>query len=56
MLVDRLAEADRTITELRALVEALRAKLAVATATIDDLSAQIVVLKRDLELYTYGAR
>ena len=49
-LVNRLADADRTITELRALVEALRAELAVASATIDDLAAQIVVLQRDLEL------
>ena len=46
-LVDRLAEANRTITELRARIDALRAELAVATATIDDLSAQIVLLQRD---------
>ena len=40
-LVDRLAEANRTIAELRTLIEALRAEFAVATAKIDDLSAQI---------------
>ena len=50
MLVDRLAEADRTITELRALVDALRAELAVATAAIDVLSARVDALQRDLEL------
>ena len=50
VLTDRLAEAHRTITELRALVDALRAELAVATTTIDDISAQVAHLQRDVEL------
>ena len=49
VLADRLAEAGRTITELRALVDALRAELAVATAAIDVLSTQLDALQRDLE-------
>ena len=49
VLADRLAEAGRTITELRALVDALRAELAVATAAIDVLSTRLDALQRDLE-------
>ena len=49
-LADRLAETDRTIIELRALVEALRAELSVTTAKIEDLAAQVIALQRDLEL------
>ena len=50
VLADHLAEANRTITELRALIEALRAELAVATTKIDDLSVRIVALQRELQL------
>ena len=49
-LTARLAEAERTIGELRALVESLRTELAAATANIDTLSAQIEALRRQLEL------
>ena len=48
-LVVRLAEATRTIAELRALVEALRAQLEVADTKIAALSTQFLDLQRDLE-------
>ena len=48
-LAEHLAEADYTIIELRALMEALRAELAVATVKIDTLSAQIALLQLDLQ-------
>ena len=48
-LADRLAAADRTIAELHALVDALRAELTDATATIDELSARNEALERGLE-------
>ena len=48
-LVARLAKADHAIAELRTLVEALHAELAVTTAAIDDLAAQIAGLQRQLE-------
>lgn len=50
VLVDQLADANRTIAELRALLEALRAQLAVADTKIAALSAQILDLQRALEL------
>lgn len=50
VLVDRLADANRMIAELRALVEALRAQLAMTDTKIAALSAQILDLQRDLEL------
>ena len=50
VLVDRLAEANRTIVELRVLVKALRDELAMADARIAALSAQILDLQRDLEV------
>ena len=48
VLTDRLTEANRTITKLRVLVDALRAELAAATTTIDALSVQVADLQRDL--------
>ena len=50
VLVDRLTDANRTIAELRARIEALRAQLAVADTKIADFSAQILDLQRNLEL------
>jgi len=49
-LAERLAAADRKIAELRALVDVLRAELAVAAAAINKLSAEIEALERDLKL------
>lgn len=49
-LAGRLGAAERTIAALRSSVVSLREEFVVATATIDELLAQIEALRRELEL------